>query len=371
VNRSTEIVIDSVSWFQGEVPPDIAVLAGPRTMSVPLALLFTALSTRPPTVQGFYLADFWAWLRYAWAFDGSPNLRLRREWESVDPHQKAVLSDELGVGFTTYLLSTGLGCSQFIDTLYFVNVLEPGSFSLTSSAKRGPKKSPDYIARDGGSNYYVLECKGTQSNLKELAAAIGRGQKQKASLTPQGGTTVMHSLVAGLFIPSWKSSELSQITIADPSWHEFEELLANRSTFDVNEALVQIALAKSFALVGLPETANAFVTMRLDERGELPPPARGELRRRRRSGTQPLDIVFDTADLQRRADAQAPLPWHARFLASAPGPLVAALDEGQPARNLIQGLVSESARPNWHTDTGEAFAELQTPLGFTLRVEVR
>ncbi len=371
MDRSTEIVIDSVSWSQRPVPPDIAVLAGPRTMSVPLALLFTALSTRPPTVQGFHLADFWAWHRYAWAFDSSPDLRLRPEWENVDPHQKAVLSDELGVGFTTYLLSTELGCSQFVDTLHFVNVLEPGSFLLTSSAKRGPKKSPDYVARDGSSNYYVLECKGTQSNLKELAAAIGRGQEQKESLTPQGGTTVMHSLVAGLFIPSWRSSECSQITIADPTWHEFEELLASRSNFDVNEALVQVALAKSFALIGFPETASALVSMRPDERGELPPTARGELRRRRRSDTQPLDIVFDTSDLQSRADAQAPLSWHARFLASAPGPLVAALDEGQPARNLIQRLVSDSTHPNWHTDTGETFAELQTPLRFNLRLEVR
>src|SRR5215467_11157034 len=116
-------------------------------MSVPLALLFTALSTRPPIIQGFHLSDFWAWLRYAWALDSSLDLRLRPEWESIDPHQKAVLSDELGVGFTTCLLSTELGYSQFRDTLYFVGVLEPGSFLLTSSAKRGPKKSPDYIAR--------------------------------------------------------------------------------------------------------------------------------------------------------------------------------------------------------------------------------
>jgi hypothetical protein len=340
-------------------------------MNVPLALLFTALSTRPPTVQGFHLSDFWAWLRYTWAFDSSLDLRLRPEWESVDPHQKAVLSDELGVGFTTYLLSTELGCSQFIDTLYFVNALEPGSFLLTSSAKRGPKKSPDYIARVGGSNYCVLECKGTQSSLKELAAAIGRGQKQKKSLTPQGGTVVLYSLVAGLFIPPWKSSEFSQITISDPSWHEFEELLARRSSFDINQALVQVALAKSFALIGFPETANALVTMRLDDQSELPPPARDELRRRQRSDTQALDIVFDTADMRGRATAQTPSPWHARFRASAPEPLVAALAEGRPARGLIQELVSELTHPNWHTDAGEAFAELQTPLGFTLRLEVR
>ena len=43
-----------------------------------------------------------------------------------------------------------------------MNTLSPGAFRLAASARRGPRKSPDYIAEDSQGNLSVLERNGGQ-----------------------------------------------------------------------------------------------------------------------------------------------------------------------------------------------------------------
>ena len=116
--RNLEIVVDSQSWAPKRVPRELLSCAGPRQVNVLVALIYTALVTRPPTVHGFHLSDYWAWLRYQPAIAATNDLRLRAEWDTVDSHQKTVLSDELGVGFTTQFITEALNCSEFTDTVY-------------------------------------------------------------------------------------------------------------------------------------------------------------------------------------------------------------------------------------------------------------
>ena len=182
------------------------------------ALMFTALWTRPPVRYGFSLADCWAWLRYFPAIAPTPDLRLCDEWTTLDPHQKTVLSGDFGVGFTTWLLSQTLGFTKYSDTLWVVNTLAPGAFRLASTASRGPRKSPDYIAESITGELSVLECKETQTSRASLVAALGRGIPQKANLQAIGATPLRHSLVAGLFIPQFHNSESAVIMVADPDW---------------------------------------------------------------------------------------------------------------------------------------------------------
>ena len=49
-------------------------------------------------------------------FASGPYLRLRSEWTDIDPYQKTVASDELGIGFTTQLLFEELEFLVFEDT---------------------------------------------------------------------------------------------------------------------------------------------------------------------------------------------------------------------------------------------------------------
>ena len=148
--RSLEVVIDAASWAPNPVPRELLTRAGPRPVNVLAALLYTAIVTRPPTVHGFHLSDYWAWLRYHPAIAATPDLRLRPEWDDVDSHQKTVLSDELGVGFTTQFIAEALDCSEFMDTLFVVNVLDPTKFSLSGGAKRGPRNRRTTLRVIGG-----------------------------------------------------------------------------------------------------------------------------------------------------------------------------------------------------------------------------
>jgi hypothetical protein len=146
-SKDVHIEIDTGSWTATgkAVPSQLTGISTPRKMSVGIALLHTALRTRPPLSAGISLADYWAWLRYGPAISDSPDLRLRSEWSNIDPHQKTILSDDLGMGFTTYLLARILKFKSFADTLHFVNVTNPGNYKFLRVSKNGKYKAPDLL----------------------------------------------------------------------------------------------------------------------------------------------------------------------------------------------------------------------------------
>jgi hypothetical protein len=368
--RSLEVLIDSKTWPNAKVPAEIVSLGGARKVDVLLALIYTALCTRPPEVYGFHLSDLWACFRYVPAISDSPDLRLRREWERVDPHQKTLLSDELGVGFTTSLLATELGWLDFADALYVARFLEPKNFSLIGSAKRGPKKSPDYIGRDGASKrYVVLECKGTQSSRAELNAAIQRGRVQKKTLKARKPKRIKHSLVGGLFIPQFNNADSSCIVFGDPSWGDLERICAGRPHRVIDRAIVQVALAKNLALIGFGNTASIVATIEAAALRELPRSARAELGASRRGLDGGLALVFDNAVVRGAVAPLADHDWRFRFLASAPEELMVSLANIESFSDYLDQIVTESQDAEWQNISGDNFAEVHTPLGFKLRLE--
>lgn len=261
LEKRVGIEVIASTWSSGTPPAVLtaAVQASPIAIDVTCALLFTALWTRPPVRYGFSLSDCWAWLRYFPAIAATPDLRLCDAWKTIDPHHKTVLSGDLGVGFTTWFLNRTLGFVRYSDTLWVVNTLSPGAFQLAPSARRGPRKSPDYIAEDGNGDFSVLECKGTQNSRDGLADALDRGAAQKANLQAIGSTQLRHSLVAGLFIPQFDSADSAVIVIADPTWDDLREHLSRFSTALIARAVSQVAYAKELAMLELSNAANAMV----------------------------------------------------------------------------------------------------------------
>ena len=262
MNRRVDIEVLSDSWPASTAPPSglfAAVQSSPSNVDILASLLFLGLWTRPPVTHGFSLSDCWAWLRYFPALAVTPDLRLRDEWTTLDPHHKTVLSGDFGVGFTTWFLSQVLGFVRYSDTLWVVNSLRPGRFHLAPSGKRGPTKSPDYIAEDIHGDFSVLECKGGQSSRTSLRAALDRGAIQKANLRAIGGTTLRHSLVAGLFIPQFNSSESAVLMVADPAWEDVRELFSGFSKEQIARAVVGVSYAKELAMLDLPNVANSLV----------------------------------------------------------------------------------------------------------------
>lgn len=368
MRRTLEVVIDSESWHPKSVPPELRTSAGSRQVDVLIALIYTALVTRPPTVRGFHLSDYWAWLRYIPAIAETADLRLCEEWENVDSHQKMVLSDELGVGFTTQFMAEVFNCTEFTDTLYVVNVLDPAKFYLKGGAKRGPRKSPDYIGRDRGSNYIVLECKGTQSSRAALKDAIERGKTQKANVSAKGSTRIKHALVAGLFIPQWVVNEGPCIYVADPYREELESLLSEHPRQRVDNAMTRIWLAKQLALAGLVAAPADLCSPELSELKAFPESSRAEVANRAERAAD-YQVLFDSADLRARVPGAEKLA-RAEFSARTPALILEQLMGTAPVSQVISELSIRGSKSPWEIHSEEFAAELTTPLGFGFKLKV-
>jgi hypothetical protein len=367
--RSIDIEVDKTSWVTGNVPKEISQLIGTRSINVITALIHTALWTRPPITHGFHLSDFWACLRYYPAIDDSNDLRLRETWSLVDPHQKTILSDELGVGFTTQLLIEELGCKHFADTLYVVNILHPGKFDFAKPAKKGKNKSPDYIGFNSYSDFYVLECKGSQSSKKNLIGAVNKGKAQKSNLKPLVTATIKYSLVAGLFIPQFDNSEKSCIYIADPSWEELSAFLGNYSSEQINTSITQITLAKYLSLIGLNNVSRPLVETSTEELLQLPDDARFAIDNWLRNEQQEFRTIFDTTEVYSRLPENT-FP-NSRFSVQTPSSLLSQLIDTREVNNVLRNLSNLSLDTSWRVENeyGEMMSQLTSPFGFRFQLE--
>lgn len=360
--RDVTITVDQNSWPSGLVPPmPLQNLASRTQINVLYALIHTALWTRPPTTQGFHLSDYWAWLRYGPALACTTDLRLCQPWNDVDPHQKTLLSDEFGVGATTCLLAEGLNCTGFVDTLYVLRTLLSGQFTLGRAAKRGPSKSPDFVATDDQGRFIILECKGTQSSRRALLDAIARGIPQKKNLKGRRGTQIYLSLVGGLFIPQSNSLETALIHFADPWWEEIEALFERFKPEELKTAIMQIHVAKILALSGLPHTAEALSNTPLKDLRQLPEDAIYELR----SQEDTLDterVVFDTLDY----DQSFSIP-KARFSITLPKDFVGTFINTRHLREALLALSQPAIGQHWvHESVRGGMAKVTSPHGYKL-----
>lgn len=381
MRRQVELLIDPESWCSKnlEVPDEIKILKDSFwDTEVLCSLLFTAICTRPPVTTGLHLSDFWAWLRYRPAISNRSDLRLCEEWDVVDSHQKTILSDELGVGFTTHLLADKLGFLCFADTLYVVEKLFSNSFNFQKFAKNGAKKSPDFIGFDSNNNFFVLECKGTQVSRKALKNAIDRGKKQKENLVTHDSTNIKYKLVAGLFIPMWRDpsqrklrNQDSCIIIADPTWAELEDFFNEIPSDRIRIAIVQIALAKHLSLIGLNRTAQVLAETPTERITALPDQSRDEIYGWMRAAQNDSRVLFDTDILPVQF---APNSRRERFQATVPKDLLVDLAESQVVGNFLRDLTNLVRNRDWRwfseSDSESTVAVVITPLGFKFELEI-
>lgn len=370
MNRRLDVTIDAASWKPATPPPAIARLSGSRDTDIFIGLLHTALWTRPPSYYGFHLSDLWAWLRYGCAIAVTEDLRLRPEWSDIDSHQKAVLSDEMGVGLTTQLFAEELGFLVFADTSYVVNVLAPGSLSLGRQARTGPKKSPDYICIDASLRPSILECKGTQTSHRALWDAVERGRAQKANVTARSTARIKYAIVAGLFIPQWSSSESARIHVSDPDPVELDEFLREWPPELGAASIVQIALAKHFALLGMPRLANFLASTPTQELRRIPETVHDEIRRMEASTVdgnvvRTVDLPATESD-ERETRAEV---FGLRFSVRVPQDLLIRLGETSHLLQDIFSITSTLRERHWPRPEERRGAVLHTPLDFVLTLD--
>ncbi len=138
--------------------------------------------TTPPVENLADICSTWAAIRYLWAFalpevgEQDPKLRLSNEARKVDFHQKALLSDEIGVAMAALLLGNYFQAPQALDVQV---AMDEDNWNIGLQSK----SSPDYLFFDSTqANLYIVECKGTQSSRSESLNQLRRGTEQVKSL---------------------------------------------------------------------------------------------------------------------------------------------------------------------------------------------
>ncbi len=135
------------------------------------ALLLLAIACAPAPGSMYMQQLSWALAKYIGVWDPlyrlttppPQSLRVNPGLADLDPHQKTVLSDDIGVGLSLALLDVSFGVVGIMDCY---RAHKAGLLTLTVAGKH--RKMPDFIvllaAPIGGSNIILLECKGSQTN---------------------------------------------------------------------------------------------------------------------------------------------------------------------------------------------------------------
>lgn len=240
------IEIDDSTW-SGSVPKNLKGKSGPLSFDMLEVLIHIGLATRHPEQVGISVNDFWAFLRYLNCFSEGSDFRLNEKWQDVDPHQKTILSDDFGMGFASYYLTKQLNLISFVDTGYFLKHIP--SLLINNRSKRGPSKTPDFILLDSSFEMHLLECKGTQSSIKNLNKQIDSGLPQKRNIRDPKGI-INEKLVTGIFIPQYNSSTDAIFRVIDPEFTldfnevEKEELIIRALQGQFSKELQMLNLTK-------------------------------------------------------------------------------------------------------------------------------
>jgi hypothetical protein len=367
MDRQIEIAVDASSWPHGRAPTaQLLALSGIRQFNVFDILCHIAFRTRPPIQLGFDLADYWPWLRYAPALHGDMFLRLRPEWTDLDSHQKTILSDDFGVGVSSYFLTEALQLSSMVNTQYFIEAYPQLAALGPAGGKRGPRKSPDYIGVDGNGYYHVIECKGTQSDHATQGQQLATGVPQKKNVSFTNVQTG-EALVAGVFVPQAFSQERAKLKIVDPELEE-GQVKVTASRDELVHALTEIEIASSLNLAGMPAVGTFALK-----------------REQRPSG--PNDYIdVETRGRDRSPDGEETIGTRARVFFNPSGESGAATDDrlaievtvSMPARTVDQvkservseSVVAETRKSNWrYTTIGQdRLVIAPTGLRFAFRV---
>lgn len=152
-------------------------------------------------------------------------------------------------------LSQKLQFDRIVDGRYFVQRIAASiGASQRRTAKRGPNKSPDFVARDVHGVWHVIECKGTQSGIAYSGDQVDKGKIQAHAINFPG-THTGQRLVTGLSI-GVEDVDASWLTIVDPELEDPFEIGRGQMT-EADDAATRGVMSKVLRLTGFEITAEA------------------------------------------------------------------------------------------------------------------
>ena len=226
--RSLSVTVDPSTWpatgtpsfptqfHSGQQDEDIGLLG---------MLLLLGHLTTPTVASGVSLSEFWAWVRYVYAIAPQADLRITPEFAELDAHQKTILSDDFGMAISMYWLTRSLDFAYTCDGRYFMDRWPAvAGVPAIKPKKRGPSKSPDFVAIDTSGKLHVIECKGTQSGetyrAKQMSTTLPSGAASGAIVQKRSITVPPahrgQSLACGLAIATQGQPSPSDLLVVDP-----------------------------------------------------------------------------------------------------------------------------------------------------------
>lgn len=269
MQRNIWVDIDSNTWPGPGLQPAFptSFTPGPTTavLRIPELLLMIGYLTTPISATGVSLSEFWAWVRYLAAISDQNQLSLTRSFWELDAHQKTILSDDFGMGVPIVWLHEKLSLVRVVDGRYFMQRIAASvGATQARTAKRGPNKTPDFVAQDENGMWHVIECKGTQSgsafSLRQLGIkgppAEG-GVAQKLSIQFPAAYTGQR-LVCGLSIDV-EGGAGSVLKIVDPKPKK-PLLLTEQQIILAQDAANRGVMARALRMAGFEITAESIAS---------------------------------------------------------------------------------------------------------------
>ncbi|MBY5772994.1 hypothetical protein HFN63_23265 [Rhizobium leguminosarum] len=273
LSRAIEVEIDRSSWrlqpsqFRHPFPTVLARQAGPSSVHLLLMLLRLGELTTPVLTPQSGVARLWPLLRYLHAIADTPGLRLRSKWKDVDAHQKAIASDDFGVGLGMTVLDQAFGYSACVDGReYLYRLAQLGLVAGHNGMppKVGTMKMADFAAIDSGGKVHLIECKGTQHSATALMGAMADGQLQKQSLvcSSRGAEKrlIGQRLVVGTRLFLETAHRPTQVLIQDPApVDDTPVMLESRIPLArLAEPAMRLDVARAIGAAGAERTAVAI-----------------------------------------------------------------------------------------------------------------
>ena len=315
------------TWPNNKLPPRFPTL--PRVYEADMAevLLMIGRLTIPVLASGASLAEFWAYARYIFAWQGDERLTLTPEFSELDAHQKTILSDDVGMGLPLHWLSRRMSLIGICDGRYFIEryLATYGGTYTGKAAKRGPGKAPDFVCVSRNGRFHVVECKGTQTSTayrdEQLGLPLSKGSRggnaQKRTVSFPANIAG-ERLACGTFISS-DLEQRSSLKIIDPEEPPLLEVGEENGPMAF-DPIARGTLAQMLRASGFPQAANLaafpegrprgiegerYVFAPIEERAERFREARVELAERPRAE----DLTSDRGPLiGRRSVIELPAP---------------------------------------------------------------
>ncbi len=268
--RAIDVEIDRMSWrtqpigFRHPFPSVLARQAGPVPVNLLLMLIRLGELATPALTPQSGVARLWPLLRYLHIMADTPGLRLRSAWGDVDPHQKAVASDDLGVALGMTVLDRAFDYVACIDGREYLHRLAQLGLVKGQGGnppKVGTMKMADFAALDRHGKVHLIECKGTQHSEAALNRAIADGQYQKRSMvcSSRGAEQrlIGQRLVVGTRLALETGQKPTKVIVVDPAPLEDEPVIlqARIPQPKMAEAAMRLEVSRALGAAGAERTA--------------------------------------------------------------------------------------------------------------------